>query len=79
MNWYRQADPDPDNPKEPYADIVGDQGDLEEAWQTWRLMKATDWRFLPYAGGLLDQPEMLLHNVFEIEAEAQRKDPHHGR
>jgi hypothetical protein len=29
-------------------------------------MEATDWRFLPYAGGLMDQPELLMANVYRI-------------
>lgn len=29
-------------------------------------MEATGWRFLPYAGGLLDQPESLMRNVLRI-------------
>lgn len=29
-------------------------------------MQATDWRFLPYAGGLLDQPEALMNDVLAI-------------
>lgn len=35
-------------------------------------MHALDWRFLPYPGGLLDQPELLMNDLLQIEAEYQR-------
>lgn len=40
--------------------------DPEAAWQAWSLMEATDWRFLPRAGGLLDQPEALLEDILTL-------------
>lgn len=52
----------------PRAYCEGSQDDLEEAWSAVTLMEATSWRFLPYAGGLLDQPELLLSNIFRIKA-----------
>jgi len=29
-------------------------------------MEATDWKYLPYAGGLLDQPDWLLEDIFTL-------------
>jgi hypothetical protein len=34
-------------------------------------MEATGWRFLPQAGGLLDQPEALLEDVLTLAALAR--------
>jgi hypothetical protein len=34
-------------------------------------MEATGWRFLPYPGGLMDQPELLMQNVFRISTVAR--------
>ena len=34
-------------------------------------MQATDWQFLPFPGGLLDQPEWLMDDLFTIRAEAE--------
>lgn len=42
-------------------------------------MRALGFRFLPVAGGLLDQPEQLMADVLAIEAEYERmKDQKHG-
>jgi hypothetical protein len=46
--------------------------DLETAWRTWTLEEATGWRFLPNAGGLLDQDESLLQDVLAIAALNER-------
>jgi hypothetical protein len=46
--------------------------DLEMAWRAWILMEATDWRFLPCAGGLLDQPETLIADLLTIAALSHR-------
>jgi len=55
-------------------------GDLESAWKTFTLMEATGWRFLPQAGGLLDQDEALLLDVLTIASLNQRvKDRLRGR
>jgi len=35
-------------------------------------MEATGWKFLPYPGGLLDQPEALLDDLFKIRLAAER-------
>lgn len=60
--------------REPQAILEGTQADLEEAWAAWAQMSATGWRFLPYEGGLLDQPELLMSNVFRIERVARAKE-----
>ena len=41
------------------------------AWHTWTLMQATGWTFLPYAGGLLDQPEALMDDIMTISLTSQ--------
>jgi hypothetical protein len=33
------------------------------------MMEATDWRFLPYGGGLLDQPDWLMADLFTLSHE----------
>lgn len=35
----------------------------------WSQMKAIDWAHLPNAGGLLDQDELLMTNIFTIQWE----------
>jgi hypothetical protein len=30
----------------------------------WKAMEATDWRHLAYPGGLLDQPDWLIHDLY---------------
>ncbi len=50
----------------PDADLVGDWADMEEAWTAYTLMESMKWQFLPYAGGLLDQPEALIRNILRI-------------
>jgi len=44
----------------------------ELSWRTWRLMEATDWRFLPYPGGLLDQPDWLMADLLTIGGLSQQ-------
>lgn len=41
-------------------------GDFEEAWKYFMLMEATDWKHLPKAGGLEEQDEVLMNNIFAI-------------
>jgi hypothetical protein len=48
--------------------LEGDRNDAEEAWGAFASMEATDWRFLPYAGGLMDQPELVMRNLYRIKA-----------
>lgn len=40
--------------------------DLEMAWGTWTLLEATGWRHLPFVGGLLDQPDVLMTDLATI-------------
>lgn len=35
-------------------------------------MEATGWRHLPYPGGLLDQPDWLMEDLFSLAAEQER-------
>lgn len=46
--------------------------DLETSWQAWMRMEATGWKFMPYPGGLLDQPEWLMQDLFRIRAASER-------
>ena len=57
--------------------MTGTQVDQDEAWQMYTWMEATQWRFLPRAGGLEDQDEILLDNIFAIAA-AVEKTRHPG-
>jgi hypothetical protein len=52
--------------------LAGDAGDLEEAWRMFTWTEATQWRHLPTAGGLQDQDEMLMNNIFAIAAAINR-------
>jgi hypothetical protein len=49
--------------------LVGTVDDMEMAWHTFTLMQATAWRFLPFSGGLLDQPQLLMDNLFTLVAQ----------
>lgn len=40
--------------------------DFDTAWAVFTQLQATDWRHLPYVGGLLDQPEALWNDVLTI-------------
>jgi len=50
------------------ADDSGDwtlhQPDLSMA--IWKAMEATSWRHLPFPGGLLDQPDWLIHDLYTL-------------
>ena len=48
---------------------MGDMQDLEEAWRMYTLMEATEWHFLPSFGGLAEQDEVLMNNVFAIASQ----------
>jgi hypothetical protein len=52
--------------------LVGDEADMEEAWRYYCWMEATQWRFLPYAGALEDQEQVLMDNIFLIAASVNR-------
>ena len=60
--------------------LEGSDADLEEAWLAFTQLEATGWQFLPYAGGLLDQPDLLMRNVFRIKLVAdQKREAENGR
>ena len=40
--------------------------DLEEAWKYFTWMEACEWKHLPKAGGLEDQDDLLMENIFRI-------------
>lgn len=67
MDWHRRRK----DGGEELPDVVL-LGDLETAWRTWMLMEATGQRFLPCAGGLIDQDEALLMDVLAIAALSER-------
>jgi hypothetical protein len=46
--------------------LHGTQEDTEEAWQAYGILEATGWHTPPYAGGWMEQPELLMDNVFKI-------------
>ena len=46
--------------------LHGAQEDIEEAWQAYGVLEATGWHTPPYSGGWMEQPEMLMDNVFKI-------------
>ena len=46
--------------------------DLERSWKVWTFLEATGWRFLPFPGGLLDQPDWLLRDLMTIAAVSER-------
>ncbi len=46
--------------------MIGDECDFEEAWKFFTWLEAIDWKVLPIAGGLQDQDEVLMENIFRI-------------
>lgn len=62
----------------PEADLAGDWDDMEEAWTAYTLMESTKWQFLPYAGGLLDQPEALMRNILRISNIVRAREGNDG-
>lgn len=46
--------------------------DLERSWKIWTLLEATGWKFLPYAGGVMEQPDWLLSDLMTIAAISER-------
>jgi len=46
--------------------LAGDMDDLEEAWKYFIWLEAVDWKHLPKAGGLEDQDELLMENLFAV-------------
>lgn len=66
MEYSRQPT-DEELAKRPFLPtLLGDRADFEEAWKYFVWMEACDWKHLPNAGGLADQDEMLMENVFAI-------------
>lgn len=52
-------------------DLVGNVEDVETAWRVYLVLASVNnlgWHVLPYAGGVLDQPEVLLTNLLSIHA-----------
>jgi hypothetical protein len=41
-------------------------GAFEQAWTAWVWLERVDWRCLPFAGGLLDQPSALMHDILKV-------------
>lgn len=54
---------------------MGDDADVEEAWTWYVWLEATEWKFLPRAGGLEDQDMLLMENVFRIRTSANKLRP----
>ena len=46
--------------------------DFDAAWQVFMQLEAVDWKHLPVAGGLNDQPEALWNDVLTIASVARR-------
>ena len=40
--------------------------DIQEAWKYYTWMAAFDFKHLPRAGGLADQDETLMQNIFRV-------------
>ncbi len=52
----------------------------DESYGVWVMVRATEWRHLPYPGGLMDQPEWLMHDLLAFDAELRRLEGEiHGR
>jgi hypothetical protein len=49
-----------------HGDLMALPFELRHAYNVLRMLDAIEWRHLPYAGGLLDQPEQLMTNIFTI-------------
>lgn len=58
--WHQEQDSDNELPD------IALLGDPERAWRAFTLMEATGWRYLPEAGGLLDQDEALMSDILTI-------------
>ena len=53
-------------------ELNGDMSDFEEAWRYYTQMEACGWQHLPRAGGLEDQDEMLMDNIFRISSSIEK-------
>jgi hypothetical protein len=57
--------PEPEDPEEALDDLY----EPELAWQVWQHMKHTqgdEWKFLPFEGGIMDQPYALWHDLMVL-------------
>jgi hypothetical protein len=52
--------------------LIGDDADVEEAVKMFTWLEAFDWKVLPGAGGLEDQDEVLMSNIFAIADSVHR-------
>jgi hypothetical protein len=56
----------------PFPPTIGSQADFEQAWRCYVWLEAVQWRHLPDDGGLLDQDETLMENIFMIASAVGR-------
>lgn len=59
MEWLRRED---QPPQETDEDWLLYRPELSLA--IWKAMEATEWRHLPFPGGLMDQPDWLIHDLY---------------
>jgi len=48
--------------------LVGDETDAEEAWKYFTWMETCDWKHLPASGGLQDQDDLLMENIYRVKS-----------
>ena len=48
-------------------DYLEDAESLLGAWETWLAWRAGERKFLPYGGGLLEQPEGLMQSLWRLD------------
>lgn len=54
--------------------------DFETAWKAWTMGEAFGWQTLPFSGGYLEQPEVLMIDMNMIAAISRRvKESKRGR
>jgi len=61
-----KAKKDPDFEEDGKVIVWDLNHEVVEVWNLWKMMEALDWRFLPSAGGMLDQPEALMEDLLTI-------------
>lgn len=50
---------------------MSEEWDLNEpelSWKVWVMLETMEWKHLPYAGGILDQPEWLMEDLYTLSA-----------
>lgn len=52
--------------------LAGSLADQDEAWRYYIWCEALDWKHLPAVGGLEDQDELLMENMFLIKQMVQK-------